>query len=68
MKEVYVVKAKRDSNGNPRYAVDLQYYPECAKIGRAKKDSSVRIFQSYNVQHDLQQCFDEKIEVKVLNA
>ena len=68
MKEVYIVKVKRDSNGNPRYAVDLRYYPECKNIGKAKKgDSGVRIFQSYNVQKRLEDCFNEKVEVRVLN-
>lgn len=69
MKEVYVVKIKRDSNGNPRYAVDLQYFPECKDLGKAKKgNDDVRVFQSHNVKYDLQECFDEEIEVRILNC
>lgn len=69
MKEVYVVKIKNDVNGISRYAVDLQHYPECGEIGKAKRGKNwVRIFQSQNVERTLQDYFNEKIEVKVLSV
>ena len=69
VKEVVVTKAKRDRNGNPRYTIDLASYPECEKLGKAKKNNPyVRIFQAYasNLRATLSPYFCEPISIKVI--
>ena len=70
VKEVVVVEAKRDKNGNPRYVIDLAFYPECLELGRPKKTNPhVRIFQAYasNLRATLSPYFCEPISIKVMS-
>ena len=69
MREVFINRIKNDVNGNPRYAIDLNYYPECVDLGKAKRNANwIRVFSSYNVEKTLQDCFDEKIQVNIIRG
>ena len=69
MKQVFVVKMKNDINGNPRFAIDTSYYPECGNLGKPKRNANwIRIFNSYNVEKTLKDCFNEPIEICIISG
>jgi len=66
-KTIVVTRVKRSVNGNPRFEVDTFEYPELKTLGSKKRGSNnIRIFSSYNVRAEIQDYYDEEIDVEIV--